>query len=522
MAEPRLEVRHAEWTLPRPASEALALKAAVEFVDSLLHSPLEPIPGSNGMSVMTNVYDPETKSNRTIVIREMSEQFWDSCLEVVNTPNYRYRVCVVGTPGTGKSSSIPLLIRMLLLRYETATVVYILRKIKGSEWYYEFKREGNVVNAAVYNGTLFDSDIPSLSESSTYFIVDPGDTTYSCGPPADFFPKTILVSSPDERHWGGSAFSKRRDIVKGVFKYYPIWTLNELIGARAILGPNIDVEERYRMFGGVPRMVFMTDDFEDDLLLQTRAVRRLTSDQAQKIVYGEAPEVDTLVSSQPKSELIGIMSDSGDKFRSCRVEEISPLVAEKICGSFMADLWNKVLFSKDSHSWKIFEAYTRQLMAMQTTNLFQARWCVGQTHDKYRQVEWLALGGCRGIRLTNDLSGSAARTPGVLFHPIDPQQKLIDFMYKDSLGVFHMFQVTLAKVHSANIKPIEALQDAVGRTQQVRLYYLVPDQNYQNFVTKPVAPVPFDTMSQNNSIKIYHVMIPYPSDEYSATMPTST
>jgi hypothetical protein len=282
------------------------------------------------------------------------------------------------------------------------------------------------------------------------------------------------------------------------------------------------VEERYRMFGGVPRMVFMTDKVERQLSLQKQAVRSLTCEQAAKIVYGDASHVQTMASSQPKSALIGMFSDSKKDFESFRVEVISPLVAEKICSLFMADLWNEMISSEDSHSWQIFEAYTRQLMAMETTKSFQARWCVGQTHDKYAHDEWLTLGGCRGIRLTNNVVGSAKSTPDVLFHPINPQNILIDFMYQDSLGVFHMFQVTLANRHSANISHIEELQNTVGVTEQLRLYYLVPNKNYQGFVTNPVEPVPYDTMRQNNSIKIYHVLIPNPKDEYSSAMPTST
>ena len=94
-AEPRLYVRVAESTRPLQAGEALALKEAVQFVESLLHSPLEPIQGSGSMHVLRNVYDPETDITRNVVIREMSERFWKSCLKVVDTPNDRYRVCAV-------------------------------------------------------------------------------------------------------------------------------------------------------------------------------------------------------------------------------------------------------------------------------------------------------------------------------------------------------------------------------------------------------------------------------------------
>jgi hypothetical protein len=521
MAEPqRLEIQVANESTSRDGAEELALENARRFVDSLLRSPLEPIQGSNGMHVMRDVFNLETSCTINIILRTISKRFWQSCLEEVDAPNRRCRVCAVGTPGTGKSSSIPLLIRMLLQGHSTATVVYVLRKPSDDPvWYYEFKRAKNIVTVSVYDKKR---DIASLRERSTYYIIDPGKTKDTCGPADDFLPKTILICSPDDRHWGGSEFSKHRDNVMGVFKYYPIWTPDELICARATLVPDMsqgDVEDRYRKFGGVPRMVLkMTLNNEGQLLLeQDLAVQRLTSDQAMNIAYGKVSKVETFDSSQPKSALIGIMSGSDDEFRSYDVEVISPLVAEKICASFISTLWNTMLSSEDSHSWKIFEAYTRQLMTLGSNDLFQGRWCVGKKHPKYNVVERLTLGGCHDIRQTTDVVGSAVSMPDIVFHPIDPQHKLIDFMYQDKFRVLHAFQVTLGKKHSAKQTHIKTLQDAVGETRQLRLYYLVPDKNYSVFVTVPGEPIPLATMSQNNSfITIYHVMVPNPGEEHSA------
>ena len=47
-----------------------------------------------------------------------------------------YRVCGVGTPGIGKTTCTPILIRMLLT--ERHTVVYLVQTVKQSGWYYEF------------------------------------------------------------------------------------------------------------------------------------------------------------------------------------------------------------------------------------------------------------------------------------------------------------------------------------------------------------------------------------------------
>jgi hypothetical protein len=59
--------------------------------------------------------------------------FWEECLKVVNTPNRRDRVAAIGTPGTGKTTSTPILIRMLL--EENKTVLYIFRSEEKDGWY---------------------------------------------------------------------------------------------------------------------------------------------------------------------------------------------------------------------------------------------------------------------------------------------------------------------------------------------------------------------------------------------------
>ena len=85
----------------------------------------EEIPNSDGMSVLRKVVKLETNVRADIVIRNITKPFWQACIDTVNTPYMRIRVCAVGTPGTGKTAATPILIRMLL--DEGHTVVYLLR-----------------------------------------------------------------------------------------------------------------------------------------------------------------------------------------------------------------------------------------------------------------------------------------------------------------------------------------------------------------------------------------------------------
>jgi hypothetical protein len=160
-------------------------------------------------------------------------------------------------------------------------------------------------------------------------------------------------------------------------------------------------------------------------------------------------------------------------------------------------------------------------MAMKSMSTYEAFWRVAADHVEHKNPQHLELGGNQRIGLTLDVTNSAKRTKNVVFHSINPQYKLIDFMYQDSVGVFHAFQVTLGKSHSANPRHIKELHNDVG-LMPLRLYYLVPDTNFKDFVTDPVSPVPYDSMKEYNSIKVYHVMIPNPSKKQATATSQST
>jgi predicted GTPase len=78
---------------------------------------MEDIPQSCGMKILRNVPNLESRRGTTdIVIRAVTIPFWQACIQIVEDSESRTRVCVVGTPGIGKSSSTPLLIHLLLAR----------------------------------------------------------------------------------------------------------------------------------------------------------------------------------------------------------------------------------------------------------------------------------------------------------------------------------------------------------------------------------------------------------------------
>ena len=78
------------------------------------------------MQVLRDVPMLETGAHLDIVVRTIIEPFWKACIEWVDTPNRKYRVCAIGTPGIGKTITTAVLIRLLL--QQRRTVVYVVKR----------------------------------------------------------------------------------------------------------------------------------------------------------------------------------------------------------------------------------------------------------------------------------------------------------------------------------------------------------------------------------------------------------
>jgi hypothetical protein len=494
---------------------------AKTFAESILRETVQ-IAGSVGMSVLENVVMLETGELCNVVLRKITKPFWQACIDMVNAPEKRYRVCAVGSPGIGKTTCTPVLIRMLLKR--NATVVYIIRSLKENRFYYEFIPNANgSVTTNVYPEKEGESNIESLKSKSTYYVVDPGKTKESCDPGDDFQAKVIIVASPDSRHWGDSMFRKARGTVKGFFRFFPVWELSELLAARTFFPVSIDEEDvvskRYSEVGGVPASIFADQSsYDDDLEQQRTNINALTWEQVEKIGKNEVDYFDSMSPLLPKGALLAYVKSPNDNdtvedvtFKDVTFEEdtvalASPLVEQEVYTKFKKQLWT-LMFRNRQEGWKMFEAIARESMAQEEQEEFQCRQCVGRNNNAYRKPLTKKLGGCASIRLVCDIveSAKAENNTNVLFHSANRNNRLIDFIYCDENGHFHAFQVTLQPKHTVNEEDIENLETKVGGPHRLSLYYLVPSDNFLGFVTKPAEP--------KADCKIFHVMLPNPNDE---------
>jgi hypothetical protein len=515
-------------------------KSAQAFINSLMQAKYEDIPNSGGMKVLKNILDLESEESKDIVVRNCTIPFWEECLKVVNTPNRRDRVAAIGTPGTGKTTSTPILIRMLLEKNET--VVYLVRTEDKSGWYYKFVPDGTgKITTMIFSEKLPPSDIPF--SDSTFYIVDPGDSKTSCNPPTDFRPKVIIVASPDPGHWGEREFTKERATVEGTMRFYPVWSKEELMFARPILRPDMTdktVEDRFLMFGGVPRHVFGTRDDDALLLAQKGAVEVLTADQATCIAYTPEDLAFDYFDASTRSALLAIQQEEDDdgSFEKAKLTFVSSLVYRKVSEKFMALLWNVMLgrgsdgglvFEDYSYLMRgearnftmdkldpeyelVFEDYACRSMTGEKAMPYKVRNCVGQSDPEYQMYSFLPLGGCKEMRQVNDLVEAARGMPDILFRPFESSYPLIDFLYTNATGHFHAFQATILKKREVNVEGIKKLQETVGGGSKLSLYYIVPEGRFDEFVTDPVNPkMNKKVLDKDISCNFWHVLVQKPA-----------
>jgi hypothetical protein len=330
-------------------ADTAAQRKAEAFVQSIMREP-EPIDGSDRMSVLKDIVDLETGTMGVdVVVRNITVPFWQACIDLVDTPQMRYRVCAVGSSGIGKSSCTPVLIRMLLKR--KATVVYHIRSLEKDLFYYEFIPNANgTVTTRLYPEDEGICNIASLNSKSTYYVVDPSQTEDSCNPASDFQAKVIIVASPDSRHWGDGEFRKARGTVMGFFKYFPVWELSELLAARMFFLSPISEEEvvvqRYSKIGGFPPHIFFYDCqsmqswFDVLLRNQETYMNKLTLEQVTRIARHEEIFLDPTSQWQPRGNLLTYTKSRNDDytFDVATVAFASPLVKQKIYTKFKKDL----------------------------------------------------------------------------------------------------------------------------------------------------------------------------------------
>jgi Retrotransposon hot spot protein len=494
------------------------------FVDRLMaDGAVQDIPNAPGMRMISGLPllspNPESVASN-VVIRHAVENFWSTCIELAEG----IRVCALGTPGIGKTTTIPYLIYLLLSKKKT--VVHLLRTTLKKNCYFEFvPQEPSSYSCQVYPETTDVDDIPSLRNPESLYILDPGQTLDNCNPVSVYLKaRVILVSSPDSRHWGDSSFSKRNDdfgqAKGGIFLAYPIWTLNELLLARSILNKKLegvegatpltenDVHDRFNKVGGVPRNVFSAKiNFDEALKIQDHAIRGLLLKDAISIVSARSNDVLTFQRGQPKNSLLGMTSSSQSNFGDIRAFPVSSFVLTKVYTKHLTAIFKQLQSGQASE--QAFEQYTIYFLSLGERDV-TARICTGSSNKAvYERTFPVTIGLRATIEYVGDIVEHACKRQDTIFCPVDPNYAFIDFAYSTLDAAsgkvwIHAFHATTGKTHHSKDTHIRDFIAAVGAFP-AKIYYLVPSWRFKNFLTNPVEPTLY-----SSNISMFHVSIPSP------------
>ena len=490
---------------PRIEDDGRKLQAFA-FLQAILADPTVMIQTSNEIkAVMNRVPDPYTGKEQNVIIRHEDHSFWQTAIrELEQEHDAPTRMVVVGTPGIGKSTTALYAIRLLLLRKRR--VVYVHRTPEREDHYIELtpsSLENNNNNTSaeeveieIHPEKLSPTEIPSLSQKSTYYIVDPGKTKTTCNPSARVAARVIIVASPDERHWGGASFEKDdQQSLGGFLRYFPMWSLTQLKGASPLLlttttvdDNNQQVAELYSVFGGIPRYSFAPQKRSKQKIKELkRKVDSLTDKQLRDLVTGQLNRHSGFGEDQPGGGIVAFVPL--DDYTDVELKLASTSILEWVRIRFLDAIWTDLAMYPTPIAWQLLEDYMLYSL-MQNRIQWNVRPCVGKSHVAYAQIQNHTFGPCAEKNLVGDCTASVLNGPNwALFYSSDSSHPLYDMIYRVDT-IFFAFQVTLGKSHDVKQQQIDALVQRLEigtHGKELRLYYAVHEGVFDHFVTKPVS-----------------------------------
>jgi hypothetical protein len=485
---------HALLSRPPPLTGRPS-KLGQVFVDALLTNAPVQVPNTKtGMEVWEL---ESTLALRQVLLRESVRAFWKMTATSLLAGKH---VVAVGSPGVGKSSTHPYLLKLLL---ETGRPVVFLKRGKdlGGKYYEFCPKEGGGYEAFEYKEKDVESEtIPSLTNPSAFFLIEPMSQR---SPPHYWIKARIaLVCSPNHEHYRNMEKSGL-DEFDAIYLYFPHWILDELYAARPfmcdddgnpILANNEEVDERVRLYGLIPRHVFTEHPSVLNSSQNTALIR--VSEHHVKMMMDAldsetAIEIDDSSSLSPSSYVIAY--ESTIPFTSRTIVIVSSHVKSEIWRLHSTMLLRQVEYGVSPMARHVFESYCREQIAKKIGATFEIRSCVGKREqlDSPQLSDYIPRVG--GVKWKIAEVGELYDTdlhPETLYHSASDKQKLIDAVVKREDGGVDGFQFTLGETHTCNTHHLGVFASKFGTgARPFRLYYVVPFITFTDFVTDPVKPV---------------------------------
>jgi hypothetical protein len=525
--------------------EKTAIDVGIDFIRAIMLD-YQDASGDSGMKVLYNVPDLECGTVKNVILRQgITEPFWNRVIETsepppqpMHTKNFgnatepeqqstdtslesschddesneeeqghveatgrQHRVCVVGSTGVGKTTTTAVFIRSLLLR--GTSVVYHIRTTDKSRWVYEFipntkdveypyNIEVKVIQENEFNPAL----TPTLVDNTkSYYIVDSG-TTFdgNCNPDQQIQCRVVLITSPDERQWGGTSFTMLRGgKTSGTFLYYPSWTLPELLLSHSLMIPSTNdsltndmVRERFNEVGGIPGHILATSNaYRHIIAAQLHNVLTLSEQQLKLMIrnyWQHMGYFNTIVGYAQNK-------DGNDLFSSAIARPVSLKVFESICTVHDIFLWHQLRSQVVDVAFAnaMLGVWFRQILIGAHLCTFSYR---DAMNDKDDTVSAISLGGCNRSEISyTDIVAAATETENVVFYTNSiASSNLVDFAYRNG-DDYYLFVCNMERHCLLDMNRFKEIKNATATSEEchVHYYYVVPSFNFETFTvtTKP-------------------------------------
>lgn len=377
-----------------------------------------------------------------------------------------HSIIVTGNPGVGKSWFCMFEIYSLIQKFPGEYSAIVVQNLNLGI-HCVFTKDGMETGEKIVKKTLF-----SKSDQSLLYLFD---CATQKGEPQLSRARTIVFSSPQPRN-NYQDFQKERD---PVYLYMPPWSLEEL---KTVNGDG-NVDEKFRIFGGIPRYVFGQRWTEEQL---KRQVAELTSDDLYKLASDVTVHHSTHISHK-----IFQLRVKDDDYSKMDVYFASEFVLELIKSQIkfttrcsLVKAINAGEFEGTGYLGQLFEVFAH--LKLIEGGQFQRRPLSGD-----QLAEDLVIKDHKVVIFNGETelkNAISAREKDVLLY-LKPKQgnfeSIDSLLIADDMNIG--FQVTTDSAHGVKKRGLDKVCKCLGEDSTLHVYFVVPEYNFltyplQNYV----------------------------------------
>jgi len=394
----------------------------------------------------------------TLFIRPCYPKLFDLIFALAAGPNKRSGALVIGTPGTGKSTSLIYCLRRLA-SFNPVPTVYFESQFVGFAWV--LRPDGSFAQFPSGSG------VPREFSKSSFYLFDPAKD--QIGGPRWAEACTIVASSPNPKH-----YKEFHDRQLPQTLHMPTWSLEELNQFGVHKGIAEDkILERFNVFGGTLRSIL--DETDESRFSLENALSKAHPEKLRDLVVHKESEVE-------HSHILFHMMASDD-FKSTAPVFASKYVRDSILKKTtdpahrlqrLADFFNGLRSVPRSES---LQGHTLEEIGHTVLSRPQRSFSirkvgspnVGTTFDIPANIKQCEFKSLALIQLPV--------TEPSYFVPIDSNLGAIDSLMIEIDGSISFFQTTVSLNHGINFnqlnKHLDWFQAANPSQAKVRLYFVV-------------------------------------------------